>query len=134
MMVRYAIIFKCWYTKYSIKTMNSISQTEDADGPESALFAQRLAKAGYSDFHVMDRESARKVLTEKRLEILEYLKQNEVESVRELSRELDRDIKNVSDDLGVLWENALIDYEEDGRKKKPYLASKNIFIKPVLEE
>jgi predicted transcriptional regulator len=114
--------------------MNSISQTEDADGSESSLFAQRLAKAGYSDFYVMDRESARKVLTEKRLEILEYLKQNEVESVRELSRELDRDIKNVSDDLGVLWENALIDYEGDGRKKKPYLVSKNIFIKPVLKE
>ena len=100
----------------------------------SELFAQKLAKAGYSDFHVMDRENAREILTDKRLEILEYLKSEEVESVRDVARGVDRDIKNVSDDLGILWENALIDYEETGNKKKPYLISKNIFIKPVLEQ
>jgi len=109
------------------------STTQEAE-TDSEPFAIKLAKAGYSDFYVLSREAAAEILTEKRLELLDYLNNHEVESIRDLARQLERDKRNVSDDLDILWENDLIEYEEDGSKKQPYPTSKNIFIKPVLEE
>ena len=62
--------------------------------------------------------AARKVLTEKRMELLETLDKEDFESIRGLSRELDRDPSVVKRDLDTLWEYGVIDYiEEDGRKK-----------------
>ena len=53
-------------------------------------------------------DAFRKVLTEKRLELLHVVKRDQPETIHELSRLLGRDIKNVSDDLKYLAERGLV--------------------------
>ena len=62
---------------------------------------------------------ARKLLTEKRREILETLSEKEFDSITELTEELGRDKKNVSQDIKKLYEHGIIDLEDQGRSKKP---------------
>jgi len=53
-------------------------------------------------------EALRKVLTEKRLELLHVIKEQEPGSVYELAKILKRDIKNVNDDLELLKNIGLV--------------------------
>jgi len=53
-------------------------------------------------------EAIRKVLTEKRLELLRVIKEQEPDSVYELAKILKRDIKNVNDDLELLKDIGLV--------------------------
>jgi len=53
-------------------------------------------------------EALRKVLTEKRLELLHVIKEQEPDSVYELAKILKRDIKNVNDDLELLKDIGLV--------------------------
>ena len=53
-------------------------------------------------------EAIRKVLTEKRLELLRVIKEQEPDSVYELAKILKRDIKNVNDDLKLLKDIGLV--------------------------
>jgi predicted transcriptional regulator len=98
---------------------------------ESESFANRLARAGYTDFYVISREDARKLLTDKRTEIIDTLKEKEFSSTRELARELDRDIKQVSEDLDILQQISVIEYREEGNRKIPKLKHQRIFIEPI---
>lgn len=94
-------------------------------------FANKLAKVGYKDFYVISRENARRLLTEKRIEIIEKLKEKEVESVRDLSRKLGRDVKQVSEDLELLCQMSIIEYSKEGNRKIPELKHQKIFIEPI---
>lgn len=49
-----------------------------------------------------DLESMRKVLTPKRLELLHQIKENSPSSLYELAKQLNRDLKNVTQDLEYL--------------------------------
>lgn len=69
-----------------------------------------------------------KILTPKRLEILEFIKDNEVESVSELAEKVDRSLNNVSRDLSLLKNHNLVEIEKDGRKKKPSLNEGHLFV------
>ena len=53
-------------------------------------------------------EAMRKVLTAKRLELLHIIKEQEPDSIYELSKIVKRDIKNVNDDLLVLKDIGLV--------------------------
>lgn len=82
--------------------------------------------------HILPKEVAREVLTEKRMEIITVLREKEISSKRDLARELNRDIKNVSNDLDVLWKHSVIDYEDGkGTSKVPVLASDEIIVEPL---
>jgi predicted transcriptional regulator len=59
------------------------------------------------------------VLSLRRVEILEYLANNEVSSIRELSHKLRRNYKNVYDDLKSLSKYELVELREAGRALKP---------------
>ena len=61
----------------------------------------------------------RKVLTEKRLELLKTIKDKKPASVYELARMVHRDIKNVLQDLSYLQELGLVDITETKDKKIP---------------
>lgn len=100
--------------------------------PEDLEFARALSKAGYSDVLVLDRETAQKVLTEKRLELLEEIQNQEAGSVRGLARSVDRDPSQVSRDLDLLFENGLIDFKEQGDRKIPLLRHEHVFVKPII--
>lgn len=57
-------------------------------------------------------EALRKVLTEKRLELLHVIKEQSPDSIYELAQLVDRDINSVKDDIHVLEELGLISLEE----------------------
>lgn len=64
----------------------------------------------------------RKVLTEKRLELLKAIKDKKPASVYKLARIVDRDIKNVLQDLTYLHELGLVEITETKDKKTPRVA------------
>jgi len=108
-----------------------MSLTERDAAKKRGEIARALAKQGMEDVFVLDRESAREVLTEKRTEILDELKSDDVESVRHLAEMLDRDKSVVSQDLQVLARNDLVEYEKEGRRKVPEVKHENVVVAPV---
>uniref|UniRef100_A0A7D5GQA5 Helix-turn-helix domain-containing protein n=2 Tax=Natrinema halophilum TaxID=1699371 RepID=A0A7D5GQA5_9EURY len=80
---------------------------------------------------VLSLESAETVLTPKRRELIETLRSEDVESVRDLARRVGRDKAQVSRDLGLLAEHSIIRYEEAGRMKRPCLVQEHIIVEPI---
>ncbi len=74
---------------------------------------------------------ARKLLTEKRREILETLSEKEFDSITELTEELGRDKKNVSQDIKKLYEHGIIDLKDQGRSKKPVFKFEKIEVESL---
>jgi len=99
-------------------------------------FAGDLNAQGYTDVLVLRRENGRDILTESRLELVGYLERrgDEVESVRDLARSLDRDKGPVSKDLRRLAELDVVEYEGDGdgEAKRPVLKHDLVIIEPVV--
>jgi len=99
-------------------------------------FAANLNAQGYTDLLVVRRESARDLLTEGRLELVQHLDQHgsAVDSVSDLARQLDRDKGAVSKDLNRLAELDVIEYEGsgDGTAKRPRLKHDHVVIEPVV--
>lgn len=109
-----------------------MSPTHNSGG--SLTFLRRLAEAGIDDTLILKRETAEQVITEKRMELIEELATDEVESVRDIARRVDRDVSIVSRDLDILFEAGVIDFEEDGRAKRPVLTHENILVQPLVFE
>lgn len=107
----------------------SASNTGNAD--RRAEMARALARGGMENVQIISHESAQRVLTPKRLEIIRTLRDAGVDSVRDLARRLDRDKGQVSRDLQVLAEHAVIHFEIDGRAKVPRLTQEHLVIEPI---
>lgn len=90
------------------------------------------AESGLSDAITLRRETAEEVLTAKRMELIETIATADIESVRDLARQLNRDVSIVSRDLDVLYEAGVIEFEADGRAKKPVLAHETVLVEPIL--
>jgi predicted transcriptional regulator len=115
------------------------------DGPDDRIgerilrqdeFASDLNAQGYADVLVLRRENGRDILTESRLELVEYLERHgeDIESVSDLARRLDRDKGAVSKDLRRLAELDVVEYEGegDGEAKRPVLNHEHVVIEPVV--
>ena len=59
------------------------------------------------------------VFTQKRLELIKEIMSSHPTSIRDLARLLDRNIKNVFDDLQLLNERNIVDFVKEGRRKMP---------------
>jgi len=106
---------------------------EEKKLPNEMQLAKDLAEQGYEDVLMLNRETAQKVFTEKRMELIEIIKEGETESVRELSRKVDRDVSGVSKDLKLLYEHDLIEFEKGKQDRKaPKMRHANIFVKPII--
>ncbi|MFC4986309.1 ArsR family transcriptional regulator [Saliphagus infecundisoli] len=103
---------------------------------EQDEFATDLNAREYTDVLVLRRENGRDVLTESRLGLLQYLDQHgeNIASVSDLARRLDRDKGAVSQDLRCLAELDSIEYhgEGDGEAKRPVLKHNHVVIEPVV--
>ncbi len=64
-------------------------------------------------------EELRRILTDKRLDLLVEIARSNPESVRALADQLGRDYKNVSEDVNLLGQLGLIELEEQGGRGKP---------------
>ena len=103
---------------------------------EQEAFAADLNKQGYTDVLVLRRENGRDVLTDARLAIVDHLERlgDEIESVSDLARRLDRDKGAVSKDLRRLAELDIVGYEGSGggEVKRPVLKHDHVVIEPVV--
>jgi predicted transcriptional regulator len=59
------------------------------------------------------------VLTPRRAELLEYIQSHNPKSVKALANELNRDYKNVYDDLLALQKYHLLEFVREGKNKRP---------------
>jgi len=75
-----------------------------------------------------DRAGLRRLLTDRRMELLEAVMNQPPESIRALADRLDRDVHDVHDDLHLLAEYDIVYFEEDGRAKKPYVPYETVRI------
>ena len=96
-----------------------------------ALAGGPLGRAGATDTLVLSRESARTVLTEPRLAVLDRLRTGPADSVRALAAELGRDKAGVSRDLSLLAALDVVEYEAAGRAKRPRLKHHTVLVEPV---
>jgi predicted transcriptional regulator len=99
---------------------------------KKAEVTRALARAGYDDVLMIDRETASTVLTTKRRELLEHIREGEIESVRQLATAVDRDKAAVSRDLKTLFTYDLIDYREEGSRKVPELKHETVIVEPIV--
>ncbi|WP_449406635.1 HVO_A0114 family putative DNA-binding protein [Natronorubrum texcoconense] len=95
-------------------------------------FVRALATTDLDDVHVIRRETAERVLTPERERLLKAVTTNEITSVRDLARQLDRNVSVVSRDLDILFEADIIVFEQEGRSKIPQLAHENILVEPLV--
>lgn len=70
-------------------------------------------------FH--DSDQLHQVTRPKNLELLRTIAREEPDSIRETARLVDRDVRQVHQNLMELEELGLIDFETDGRSKRPYV-------------
>lgn len=120
-----------------IDSENAVGVDVDTVGSDArddlrAEMARSLARGGMAGVQVISWETANEVLTPKRKEIIETLREREVGSVRDLARVLERDKGQVSRDLGKLAEHGVIRYEKQGNAKAPYLTQKHVVVEPIV--
>ena len=68
----------------------------------------------------LNRDSVSK-LTPRRMELLDFLSENRVESINELAKRINRDVKNVYNDVKALEELQFISLTGEGRRLIPEL-------------
>ena len=66
-----------------------------------------------------DEAALERLMRARTLELLRTIATTEPESIRELARRVDRDVKNVSTTLVELEDLGLVRFEQDGRAKRP---------------
>lgn len=91
-----------------------------------------MTEAGFVNFLVIDLETAKSILTDRRMELLETIRDEEAESVTDLAGMLGRDKAAVSRDLDLLCRNQMIEYERDGSRKIPRLMHETVLVEPLL--
>lgn len=111
--------------------MSTLDELETPNEKRAAM-ARALATGGFDDVLVLRQSTAGEVLTEKRRELLEYLRDHEPESVRAAARALDRDKGVVSRDLALLAEHDVVTYRRDGVGKAPRLKRETVVVEPVV--
>lgn len=96
-----------------------------------SAFSETLTQHGFPDTLVLARERAEDVFHDRRLEILDYLKDHDPHSVRALADELGYDKGVVSRDLQVLAGIDVVEYVEEGRAKAPRLKHEHVVVEPI---
>jgi predicted transcriptional regulator len=66
-----------------------------------------------------DASELRSLLTPRRLELVETLMTHDFGSIREVARHLDRGVREVHEDLELLAEYGIVEFEKDGASKAP---------------
>jgi predicted transcriptional regulator len=74
-----------------------------------------------------------RILTGKRLELIKAVMEEEPESMRALSRLVDRNPKEVNDDVHLLEEYGIISLKQDGRAKRPVIPYDRLEFAVTLE-
>lgn len=107
----------------------------DESDPERVERRRRVAEAlgggAFGQVLVVSQESADRVLTPARREIIDVLSTHDVDSQRVLAERLDRDPGNVKRDLAVLIDEGVVAREKQGRSYRPYLKYDTVVAEPA---
>ena len=100
----------------------SVSDLREPEPPEEpgVDLGKLLNEAGEYGVLTIDGDAVTE-LTERRLDLVRYLQNNEVSSVSELARETGYDRKNVTEDLDVLSELGLVRDRREGKRRVPFV-------------
>lgn len=103
------------------RTMHIRFRRGDEDSLRDALRALDRGDAPAPHFEVVfdDPDDIHRVTRPKNLELLRAIVQHEPESIREAARIVDRDVRQVHTNLDELASLHLIEFETDGRRKRP---------------
>lgn len=106
---------------------------DESESPERrrVRFYRALRDAGYRDVTVVSREDLIERFNHRHLEIIDFLRENDAESVRGLARDLGYDKKDISEDLNLLARLDVIEFRTEGRRKVPSLAKEHIVVEPL---
>ncbi|GAA0547673.1 transcriptional regulator [Halorubrum ejinorense] len=85
--------------------------------------------------HVVNFQDAtrlQRLLTPRRLELVRSLMDAPAESMRDLAERLDRDVRQVHDDLQILNEYRIVHFREEDGAKKPFVPYNTVSIEVEL--
>ena len=82
--------------------------------------------------NVQDASQLQRVLTPRRLELVESLMEEPAESIRDLANRLGRDVHQVHDDLQLLETYRIVHFREHGRAKAPFVPYETVKIEVEL--
>ncbi len=102
---------------------------------ESALDRAERWERGEEVPHAVNFQDAsrlQRVLTPRRLDLVRTLMDESAESIRSLADRLDRDVRQVHDDLRILSEYRIVHFREEGGAKKPYVPYDTVTIEVEL--
>lgn len=106
------------------------------DAKEKALEKAREFDEGEevteTNITFVEPSDVQRLLTPKRLELIQTLMSEEVGSIRELAEVLDRNPSEVHDDVHTLEEYGVVELRDEGRAKKPVVPYDDIDISVSL--
>jgi len=116
----------------------TVESTEDENGEvknyvsdeETREFIYEVMRRSDETVNVIPKELAKKILTEKRIEIIETVQEEKVESIRDLCRKLDRDQSIVTRDLKLLKKYGIIEFNKEGNSKVPVRTADKVVVEP----
>lgn len=94
-------------------------------------FMRFVMDSEIEDALVLKKGTFREVNTRKRTEILQTLDGEDVGSIRELARHLDRKVSAVHKDLKVLLEADIISMRKTGQRKVPEIKHTTVLCEPL---
>ncbi len=116
-------------TLQSLQQKVSISKCTSPEQMGDFVMWKNLSQgAEFQDIIVISDPEIFETLSPKRVELLEYLMNNEVGSIRQLATSLKRNYKNIYDDLVALSKYGLVDLTPAGRALKPTAPASRIEI------
>jgi predicted transcriptional regulator len=74
------------------------------------------------------------VFKERTYKLLRVIRENEPRSIRETARLVDRDVKNVHEELSTLEALGVIRFDEEGQAKRPVFPYDDLVISPFGED
>jgi predicted transcriptional regulator len=111
---------------------NSSAESSDKSPADRRIrFYRALRDAGYRDVTIVSREDLIERFNHRHLEIIDFLREHDAESVRGLARDLGYDKKDISEDLALLARLDVIEFRTEGRRKVPSLAKDHIVVEPL---
>ena len=126
-------MIKKWEKEYG--TLSSLNQKvliSKCTSPEQmsvfVLWKYLSQGADFQDNIEVEDTGVFEVLSPRRAELLEYLMNNDIPSIKNLADSLRRNYKNVYDDLQALAKYDLVELTESGRSLKPCSVVTNIEI------
>jgi predicted transcriptional regulator len=79
-----------------------------------------------------DPDELGRLMTRRRIELIEAVMTEEPESIRDLAEIVDRGLREVHEDVHMLADHGILDLEDEGRAKKPRIPYDNVRIEVDL--